>query len=458
MLFDKLYTQEYLIKKLLGTLIFLISSLSFSQVKTTSVSQAYKNDTTSLYEMVLLADSYGDEYPDSALYLNNLVLKLISENKSQTPSVKERLEQIKGYALISIGYVKEVYNDIPNAIIKYEQSLKTFKAISDRRGEAMALNNLAQIFESTGDTNVAFRYYQQSLKLLRLVKDKQSEAAALNNIAKIYKDKKQYDTAMQFFYKSLAIRRSLNDTAGIANSLNNLGTVYFVMGNFTEAERYFNESIPLREKVSDVSGLASSIVNLGYLYLRDGKKKEALKMANKVMELSLRLNQPAKIKSAALLLCSVYKKMGDAEKALINYKLFVRTNDSLNAEANKKASIKSQLKYEYEKKATADSVRVVEERKVVAAQLKQEKTQRYSLSFGLILVVLFALFMINRFRVTNKQKKIIEEQKKTVELQKGIVEEKQKEVLDSIHYAKRIQLSLLPQEKYIDKQLRKLND
>jgi hypothetical protein len=125
--------------------------------------------------------------------------------------------------------------------------------------------------------------------------------------------------------------------------------------------------------------------------------------------------------------------------------------DSLNMESNKKASIESQLKYEYEKKAVADSVRVVEEKKVVAAQLKQKRTQRYALYGGLGLMALFALFMVNRFRITSKQKNIISEQKKLVEAQKSIVEEKQKEVLDSIHYAKRIQRSLLPQEKYIEK-------
>lgn len=36
-------------------------------------------------------------------------------------------------------------------------------------------------------------------------------------------------------------------------------------------------------------------------------------------------------------------------------------------------------------------------------------------------------------------------------------EEKQKEILDSIHYAKRIQQSLLPNEKYISKNLYRLN-
>ncbi len=40
--------------------------------------------------------------------------------------------------------------------------------------------------------------------------------------------------------------------------------------------------------------------------------------------------------------------------------------------------------------------------------------------------------------------------------QKHLVEEKQQEVLDSIHYAKRIQTALLPPEKYIDKTLKRL--
>jgi hypothetical protein len=39
-----------------------------------------------------------------------------------------------------------------------------------------------------------------------------------------------------------------------------------------------------------------------------------------------------------------------------------------------------------------------------------------------------------------------------------LVEEKQKEILDSINYAKRIQMALLPNEKYIDKSLNRLNE
>lgn len=40
---------------------------------------------------------------------------------------------------------------------------------------------------------------------------------------------------------------------------------------------------------------------------------------------------------------------------------------------------------------------------------------------------------------------------------KKIIEEKQKEILDSIHYAKRIQQTLMPGERYIEKELKKLH-
>ena len=54
------------------------------------------------------------------------------------------------------------------------------------------------------------------------------------------------------------------------------------------------------------------------------------------------------------------------------------------------------------------------------------------------------------------QKNVVEQQKQEVELQKNIVEEHQKEIIDSITYARRIQRSLLPTEKYIEKNMNRL--
>ena len=57
-----------------------------------------------------------------------------------------------------------------------------------------------------------------------------------------------------------------------------------------------------------------------------------------------------------------------------------------------------------------------------------------------------------------KQKEEIEKQNEKIQFAFYEIEEKQKEILDSIHYARRIQNSLLPTEKYIEKKLRSLKN
>ena len=79
----------------------------------------------------------------------------------------------------------------------------------------------------------------------------------------------------------------------------------------------------------------------------------------------------------------------------------------------------------------------------------------YSISGGLFLVLLLAVFIFKSYRQKRKANIIILQQKSEVEKQKHLVEMKQKEIIDSIHYAKRIQQSLMAPESQINKILNK---
>lgn len=85
--------------------------------------------------------------------------------------------------------------------------------------------------------------------------------------------------------------------------------------------------------------------------------------------------------------------------------------------------------------------------------LAQEAQRRYFLYGGVLLLLIFGVFMYNRFRITRKQKHIIEEQKLEVDRQKETIEESHKEITDSIAYAKRIQSAILPPNSLIEKHL-----
>jgi hypothetical protein len=183
------------------------------------------------------------------------------------------------------------------------------------------------------------------------------------------------------------------------------------------------------------------------------------------MKLARELGYPERMQYSAAVLKDIYAKQNKYKEAFEMYRLEVAMRDSVSNEKNRKEIIKSQLRYEYEKKAVADSVQHAKESEIKNAEIKKQRAeirakrnQQYALFGGLGLVIIFAAVMFNRFRVTQRQKNIIESQKLLVEDQKHLVEEKQKEILDSISYASRIQKALLPADKYMEKSLDKLRN
>ena len=93
-------------------------------------------------------------------------------------------------------------------------------------------------------------------------------------------------------------------------------------------------------------------------------------------------------------------------------------------------TLKKQLQYEYEKREVVSKAEQEKRELTYQATSKQQKIIIIASVAGLILCLLFGIFIYNRFKVTQQQNIIIQEQKKVVEEQKHIVEVHQKEVVD----------------------------
>ena len=115
--------------------------------------------------------------------------------------------------------------------------------------------------------------------------------------------------------------------------------------------------------------------------------------------------------------------------------------DSLLNDENNKQIGEMNTKYESEKK---DKELAAKDADILRSEMESGKRslERNSFVVGFLLMSFLAFFIFRSFK--QKQKLNI-----AITLQKEIVEDKQKEILDSIHYAKRIQRSLLPSEKYL---------
>src|SRR5207253_8561760 len=128
-------------------------------------------------------------------------------------------------------------------------------------------------------------------------------------------------------------------------------------------------------------------------------------------------------------LAITYYKTRRYKEAYENNVKFKQLTDSIFNEENSKQLGDMKTKFEVEKKEAELKIKAEAQEKINAEEKKKQQVIIFAVAGVLILVIVFSLFLFNRFRVTQKQKKIIEEQKILVDKAYERLHEKNKEVL-----------------------------
>jgi serine phosphatase RsbU (regulator of sigma subunit) len=139
--------------------------------------------------------------------------------------------------------------------------------------------------------------------------------------------------------------------------------------------------------------------------------------------------------------------LGDYKSAFYHYQLYLDANSKLKSEDFKKVSQNEKFKSDLEKQKLEQ--KAIQEKRDAKAREDQARQQWiiYSIIAILVLIVAFSFVLFRRYKQINKQNHIIEWQKK-------LVEEKHKEITDSINYSERIQRSFLASTNLLDKNLK----
>ncbi|MBA2612519.1 MAG: tetratricopeptide repeat protein [Bacteroidetes bacterium] len=399
----------------------------------------------------------------------NDILGILSQKLMLSEDAVIKLKAKKHYAdfLNNRGYIYNNLGDISTALDYFHKSMKIQEEVKDKLGLAYSLNNVGFIYNSQGDLVRALDYYKKSLKLREEINDKMGISQSLNNIGNLFEQTGDKSKALRYFYQSLRIREAINDKLGQGYSLQNIGNIYSEQNNNAKALDFFTKSLKIRKEINDEQGIAYSLYNLGELYLKENKVPQALENALASLAVSNKIGYPSNIGAAANLLQEVYKKQNKYDKAYDMLKLANRMTDSLTNSELQKTSVKKQFQYEFEKKEVV--AKVEQEKKDIKynEQINQNKIIIISVGIVLLVVLLFSFFLYRRIKLIQKQNFIIESQKLEVdkqreiainrsvvaERQKEIIELHQKEIVDSINYAKRIQYALLANESLLKSSL-----
>lgn len=363
-------------------------------------------------------------------------------------------------AMLNVGNVYMYMGDYPRSMEMFMSSLRLREKIGDKKGMADCYNNIANIFQLQGDLEKCSFYLLKAVPIYQEIGQIDGLINAYGNLGALYLATGKHAENLLYQRKAIELSKQEDNIYTLANSYGNIGKSFRALNQIDSALFYFNLSYQYHKQMGNPSHTSQSLANLGNTYLLVKQYALAEKNCLAAEKLANEINAHDDISVACQCLKEVYDKLGNKEKALYYFERYVAEQDSLMNEERAKEMARSETLYLYGKKAAADSVKAAEERKVSEARMEKEQTKRkiwfsgLGLVLLLIIVVLFGLIRLKRKNeIIRNQTKEIDAQKSILESQKDAIEIKQKEILDSITYARRIQLSLLPGEKRVLKML-----
>ncbi|MDX2173268.1 MAG: tetratricopeptide repeat protein [Bacteroidota bacterium] len=347
----------------------------------------------------------------------------------------------------SIVYTKKGKYD--NAVDFAEQALNYAKKYKDTVWMGYAIEHLGSLNSYINEKQTALNYYNDALKLYEAKKLSWRKGFVTIRLGEIYESDGNTTESMKLYQNSLNFFLKNKDTSGISNAYNKIGKLFRNINNLDSAHYYLKKAIDSRNKYKDEYYLCSILNDLAFVNLDLGKKELAYKYILDSQKEAERIGEKGRdFRDINFFLYRYHKSKKKFELSL-RYKEVADSLDKvLTNSSNDKAILRQQSKYIYDKQKELDEI---QNSKLIAIEREEKEKQQliiYAACAGLLLLIIFAAFMINRFKVISKQKKLIEKQK-------HFVDEKQKEILDSINYASRIQKALLPREKYITRNLNK---
>jgi tetratricopeptide (TPR) repeat protein len=277
------------------------------------------------------------------------------------------------------------------------------------------------------------------------------------NIGVIHIFQAQYAQALEYYYKALDIHKQIGDPAMQTISYTNIGVLYTVLYEkdslsgpsqhvqqevqqyhpyaLLDSARYYQQkALQLAQKIGYQAAITAASMGLGDILRQKEQYEEALPYYLKAARMADSTGARPRMYKAYKQLSECNKELGNHKKAYEYHVKYATIQDSVHSVESKEKIVEMEQQYQAEKR----------KRKIAQqeAELHQQRLWLYGAGGGLFLILLFSGILYNRFRVTRRQKQVIESAH-------NALEEKNRRITSSINYAKRIQEALLGEKEHV---------
>lgn len=369
-------------------------------------------------------------------------------------------ESTLAFCLRKMGIIYSRINNYDKALEYTLNSARMFEKLGDKKGLANCYNNIASAYNEKGDLthsrvyfDKAIEYHLKALELRRADADTSDVKNSYNNIGTAYLSMGEYDKALEYLDKAyIAYKTSHGDENGMDMIISNLGAGYLEKAiktrdpeDFRKSMLYYIDRLDAYKSRRPDERYADVLLKVGQIYCELKKYDEALSYLTRSEQMCREIKNNGVLLEVSEQMSRVWEAKGDYKKALGYMQLFSTLKDSLVNEKN--ASNMGQMLVLYQTSQKDQEIdQLNHDKEIQAAALSRNRLLLFSFIGGLLLVSLMAFLLYSRYSLKKKA---------NLELSKAYekIELKNRQITDSITYAKRLQTAILPPRDVISSHL-----
>ncbi len=306
------------------------------------------------------------------------------------------------YAYRTIGVAHYYQMQYQLALPELQKAKSLFIELGLGKGASDCSRNIGNIYTQIGALEKARQNYDMALEIAERMSDVKAATFVKVNLALINQLKGDNNKALTLLLQCLNVLEKIGDLHSLAETHFNIGNNYLQINNLDNADFHLNKSLQLSNESNYLKGIAQTNSILGNLFFKQGDTDKALIYITEGLANALEIGEKRIASESYKELSNLYKLKGNFEKALecLERYDFMRTKLT-----------------EHDNKSLMESWQ---------GEVEIEKSERMEL----------------------------QSKNKELEFAYDVIKEKNKDITDSLKYAKHIQSALLPEAKFMDEHLK----
>lgn len=337
--------------------------------------------------------------------------------------------------------------DLEATLEKLNTAIALFEKHKEQTGLAKAYSLKSIALGRLHKTKEELDYLLKAKGIYETSPDKDGQVAVLLNLSNAYSDIGAYGQAIA----TLEEIKHMNLPPGETDFYTelNYGNVYYMKHEYNEALYHYEKARQVAGNYRMIDSEITGMTLLAACYLQLNELGKARDNYRAAIALAQQYGLLVEEKDALEGMVDLYEKEKNYLRAFEALKRYKLLDDSLfNIEKVKSIHhVEQKLRLSEKEKIIAEQGFSLEKEK---AALAEAKSNAFLLIAGLLLAASVCLFLFYYSRKIKRLLSLIRLQKQEVETQKEIIESKNKDVMDSIHYARHIQGSMLPSAKALE--------